>query len=53
MKLTQYHKINFIYKRGDILTYQSIHKIFTNRIEKVLKIFLNFKKKIQNFEISP
>ena len=40
-------------KRGDILTYKSIHEIFTNRIEKVFKIFLNFKNKIQNFEISP
>ena len=40
-------------ERGDIATYKSIHKIFTNRIVKVLKIFLNFKNKIQNFEISP
>ena len=55
MKLTLYHKINFINESWRYLTYKSIHKIFTNKIElKCLKKKFKFQKqKNQNFEISP
>ena len=54
MELTLYHKINFInVKRRYFNIYESIHKMFTNGIEKGFKIFKNFKNKFQNFEISP